>query len=172
MNEYVKVAVASVLAAGAVTSGVTACSSSRAQSSLGPFTITACMLGWTDGEISDPFFASESAAIEQGNAAQENYVEQAYGVSLSQVLPGQTVPQLPATRASKFSITLTATAVVKSFTVAYYDASGKEIGTGTAELLGTGPNELPAGQTATFMAIDAAKDAASCQVIGSDRGNA
>ena len=170
MNKCVKVAVGSVLAAAAVTSGVTACSSSPAQSSLGPFTMSSCKLGWGDGDAST-FFASKSAAntaatnLTNAGAAQVKQ-EQQEGMPNS-----GTWAQYSASPASEFSITLTATAVVQSFTVAYYNSSGSEISTGTANLV-SGPSELTAGQTATFMDDNAPSGAASCQVIGSDSGNA
>jgi hypothetical protein len=143
--------VAFTFIAAVVVISVTACSSGGPpQSSLGPFTMTSCKMGWTNQpgvEGSPGFFTSESAA---NNAAQ----------TLAAPVP-----------ASEFSITLTATADVSQFTVAYYNASGTEINTGIAYLTGDGPFELTAGQTATFEDTEAPQGATSCQVIGSNSGN-
>lgn len=135
--------------------GLAACSSGGpAQSNLGPFSISACKLGWGDGDA-ETFFASRSAAQ---NAA-------------STLDNENSTPGFQASPASDFSITLTATAIVSTFTVAYYNSAGTEISTGTAYLT-SGLSELTAGQTATFMDGEAPNGAATCQVIGSDSGNA
>lgn len=139
---------AAVLAATAAP--VIACSSGAAPSSLGPFTISACRMGYsTDanyGVLTGKLYASESEA------------------------PGGYAP-----RASEFTITLTATAVVSSFTVAYYGKNGVELGTDPRAMMtegGPGANELTAGQKATFESLSVPDGAVSCQVIGSDSGNA
>jgi hypothetical protein len=114
--------------------------------------MTRCRLGWTvsTGDLlrpgALPFYTSESAA------ANADYNSD------------------PPTPASEFSITMTATAVVSPFTVAYYNASGTEIGTGAAKP-NDGPNDLTAGQTATFEDYFAPQGATSCQVIGTNAGN-
>jgi hypothetical protein len=122
--------------------GIAACSSGG-QSSLGPFTISACKLGWEDGTDDGQFFTSQSAA---------------------QDAPAKEI----VTQGSEFTVTLTATADLSGgFTVAYYNSAGTEITTDTAELVGEGPSELTAGQTATFMDEPNApiSGATSCKVI-------
>jgi len=163
--------VASVFIATVVMAGIAACSSSSgpAQSNLGPFTMTSCKLGWsvpiyptgTTGGASWNFFTSESAANKLSNS------EAAAATSTSLAGAKDYTPN----PASMFSITLTATADVSQFTVAYYSSSGTEISTGTAYLVGGGPNELTAGQKATFEDTNAPEGATSCQIIGSNAGN-
>lgn len=128
---------------------VAACSAAgSSQSSLGPFTITTpCHLVWEDGTWDGVIYPSRAAAAaHQGSDT--------------------------ATQGAEFTITLTATADLSGgMTVAYYDAAGTEIATGTATLDSNGPSELTAGQRATF--LDSSQEApvtgaASCQVIGGD----
>lgn len=162
--------VASVFIATVVMAGIAACSSSSgpAQSNLGPFTMTSCKLGWsvpiyttgTTGGASWNFFTSESAANDRSNT--EAAADPSTVTSVKDYTPNPT---------SMFSITLTATADVSQFTVAYYSSSGTEISTSTAYLVGGGPNELTAGQKATFEDTNAPQGATSCQVIGSNAGN-
>lgn len=160
---------AALVAAGVV-AGAAACSSGPAQSSLGPFTIGSCKLGYIyeiDASEIPPgegIYPSASAAMAAGHAYFLASGDQNSG---DDIVPGDI------DRVSDFTITLTATAVVQSFTVAYYNSSGKEIGTGTASLTGNGPDELTAGQTATFEDTSGSGNgASSCKVIGSDTGNA
>lgn len=126
--------------------------SGPAQSNLGPFTISPCKLIWGDG----PGYASTKA--------------EAQAVADANGFTGTIVPS------ASFTITLSATAVVKSFVVAYFDASGREIATGTATPT-SGPTELIAGQRASFMDQEPLQQqgdvssATSCRVIGSDTGN-
>jgi hypothetical protein len=141
---------------GLAVAGLTACSSGPPQSDIGPFTISACKMGWTDPQNDTVFLPTAATAQTEIN----NF-------------DGPNSGDVPYP-ASQFSITLTATAVVQSFTVAYYDSSGREIATGSASNV-SGPDELTAGQKATFedntTFIDGAEGATSCQVIGSDTGN-
>lgn len=158
------------LAGTVIMIGAFGCSSRPAQSNLGPFSITNCKMGFTDGS-NYSFYESQSAAQAAAknltNAwLQANPQWDGYNTTL-----GPNEPNYDVTEASEFSVTLTATAVVQSFTVAYYNSSGAEISTGTAFLTG-GPSELTAGQTARFMDLSAPSGAATCQVIGSDSGNA
>lgn len=126
------------------------------QSSLGPFSISPCKMGWTDPQSDTLFMPTASAA--------QNEINRTSGPNSGDV-------PYPV---SEFTVTLTATAVVQSFTVAYYDSSGKEIATGSAHIV-SGPDELTAGQKATFVDNSTfaagGQGAASCQVIGSDSGN-
>jgi hypothetical protein len=140
--------------------GASACSSGGSASSLGPFRMTGCQMGWSDPRLD--FFTTRSAA--------QAAINQVWGTNggVEQVVP---------TQASTFSLTTTGTVVLGSFTVAYYNKAGTEIATGTAIRTDNGPSQLTAGQHATF--VDAGtfqssrtSDAASCQVIGSDSGNA
>lgn len=137
--------VSAAIAVAGLGVGIAACSSGDgpAQSSLGPFTISACKLGWEDGADDGQFFTSQSAAQD---------------APIKEIV----------TQGSEFTISLTATADVQSgFTVAYYNSAGTEITTGAAGLVGTGPSELTAGQAATFMDMPnfPITGATSCQVI-------
>lgn len=137
-----------------------ACSSGPAQPNLGPFSIGSCKLGWADGTNGRTVYSSEGPAVQAAETANTSASNDPYN--------GGVATNYQATRAAGFSITLTATAVVSSFTVAYYDSSGTEISTGTAGRTGLGPDELTAGQKASFLATGAPAGASSCQVIGSD----
>ena len=93
-----------------------------AQSNLGPFTMTSCKLGWsvpiyttgTTGGASWNFFTSESAANNRSNS--EAVADPSTVTSVKDYTPNPT---------SMFSITLTATADVSQFTVAYYSRRGR-----------------------------------------------
>jgi hypothetical protein len=78
------------VAALALTGALAACSSGPAQSSLGPFTMTPCKMAWADGRGN--LYASWAKA-QRGSGGSG------------------------ATPAAEFSITTTATAVLRTFTV-------------------------------------------------------